>query len=121
LVYSEGILILLNIVKSNQRFGVQMNVKEFQKNSAEVVFKLDKKFSVNRTAQMALSQLLEELGELAKEVNKPALRNQQSNKEALEDEFADTTLQLVALAEMLNIDIEKAVEKKIKILAERHR
>jgi NTP pyrophosphatase (non-canonical NTP hydrolase) len=98
-----------------------MEVKDFQKKSAEVVFKLDKKFSVNRTEQMALSQLLEELGELAKEVNRPALRNQQFNREALEDEFADTTLQLVALAEKLNIDIEKAVKNKIKTLAERNK
>jgi len=98
-----------------------MEVKEFQKKSAEVVFKLDKKFSVNRTEQMALSQLLEELGELAKEANRPALRNQQFNKEALEDEFADTTLQLFALAEKLNINIEKSTEKKIKTLVEKHK
>ena len=97
-----------------------MEVKEFQKKSAEIVFLLDKKFSVKRTEQLALSQLIEELGELAKEVNRPALRNQPHNKEALEDEFADTALQLIALAEKLNIDVEKSVEKKIKKLIEKH-
>lgn len=98
-----------------------MEVKEFQKKSAEIVFALDKKYSVNRTEQMAMSQLVEELGELAKEVNRPALRNQPHNKEALEDEFADVALQFLALAQKLNIDVEKATEKKIKILIEKHK
>ena len=62
---------------------------------------------------------MEEIGELANEINKPKLRNKAINKESLKGEFADVVLQISVLADLLDVDIEEAVENKIKILKER--
>ena len=97
-----------------------MEVLEFQKVCSSIVKKIDKKYSIDRTEQVNISQLIEELGELAKEVNKEKLRGKKAEKSDLEDEFADVILQLLTLAETFEVDIEKAVKTKIKILKQRH-
>lgn len=96
-----------------------MDIKEFQKKCAEVVSKIDKKFEIERDSQLALSQFLEEIGELAKEVNLKKLRKKEPNKENLSGEFADVFLQLAMLADMHGVDIEEVTENKIKVLKER--
>ena len=55
-----------------------MDVKEFQRLAVETVDKIDEKAGLNRDAQLGVSQLIEELGELAKEANREKLRNQKS-------------------------------------------
>jgi len=96
-----------------------MNTKDFFKICADIVSAIDKKHEIERTPQLAFTQLIEEIGELAKDVNMPALRKKDPDKDNLAGEFADVLLQLVKLAEMHNVDLEKAVEKKIEILKER--
>ena len=39
-----------------------MDVREYQKLATEIIDKIDKKFNLNRDAQLNLSQLVEELG-----------------------------------------------------------
>lgn len=97
-----------------------MDMKEFQKLSVEIVDKIDKKLDVSRDAQLALSQLVEELGELARAVNSEKLRNKKPEKKALEDEFADAFLLLAKLADLFEVDLEKAVLDKIETLKIRH-
>lgn len=97
-----------------------MNIKEYQKLACEITDELDKKFDVKRDPQLSVSQLIEELGELAREINSEKLRNKKSAKEDLEQEFADVFLQLAKLADFFNIDLEKAILDKIKILKKRH-
>ena len=87
---------------------------------AEVVSKIDAKYNIARDPHFSFAQFIEEVGELAKEINKPKLRNKEIDRENLNGEFADVILQLFILAEMLGIDVEEAVESKIKILKERH-
>ena len=97
-----------------------METKELQKKAAEAVDAVDKKFNLKRDAQLNLSQLMEELGELAREVNLPVLRNRKPSKENLEDEFGDVLLQLSKLADLTGVDLEQAVLSKIEILKKRH-
>ena len=97
-----------------------METKEFQKKCTEIVKKLDQKYMVERDPQLSFVQLTEEIGEIAKEINKPRLRHKQVDRENLEGEFADVFLQFAILAQIFNVDLEKAVEAKIKILYERH-
>ena len=97
-----------------------MEVKEFQKLASDIVKKIDNKLNVDRDAQLNLSQLLEELGELARIVNFKKLRNKNPEKKDLEDEFADVFLQLSILADNFDIDLEKSVLDKIEILKKRH-
>jgi len=97
-----------------------MDIKEYQRLAAEMVDKIDRKFNINRDTQLNLSQLLEELGELARAANLERLRNKKPEKKELEDEFADVLLQLAKLADLFDIDLEKAILDKIEILKKRH-
>jgi len=94
-------------------------MKEFQKKYSEIVKKIDKKYGIQRDAHLSFTQLIEEVGELANEINKPKLRNKPLNKENLNGEFADVVLQISVLADLLEVDIEEAIENKIKVLKER--
>ena len=96
-----------------------METKEFQKKCADVVDKIDKKYGIDRDPQLTFTQLIEEIGELAKDVNLKRLRKQEPDKENLSGEFADVFLQLATLAEMHGVDLQEAVENKINKLKER--
>ena len=96
-----------------------MESTEFQKYCADVVSQIDNKFNIDRDAQLALCQLVEEIGELAKEVNRKKLRNKEAEFADLENEFADVFLQFAKLADMHGIDLEKSVAQKIERLKER--
>lgn len=97
-----------------------METKEFQKMCAEVVKKIDEKYNITRDPHFSFVQFMEEVGELAKEINKPKLRNKEIDRENLEGEFADVFLQFCILADMFDVDLEKSVELKNKVLKERH-
>jgi len=97
-----------------------METKEFQKKCAKIVKDIDAKYNVNRDPHFSFVQFMEEVGELAKEINKPKLRNKEIDRENLEGEFADVFLQFCILADMFDMDFEKAIEAKQKIFKERH-
>lgn len=93
-----------------------MDLKEYTK----IVKDLDEKFKVERDVHLTFVQMLEEIGELAKEINRPKLRHTEIDKENLKGEFADIFLQFLMLAELMGVDLEGAVEYKTKALKERH-
>lgn len=97
-----------------------MEAKEFQKYCSDIVRKIDKKFDIDRDAQLALAQLVEEIGELAKEINRKKLRHKDAELKDLENEFADVFLQFSMLASMHGVDIESSVERKIEKLKDRN-
>jgi len=96
-----------------------MEVIEFQKLCSLIARKIDKDKSIVRDGQFCISQLVEELGELAKEVNREKLRGIKPKKAELEDEFADVVFLLFDLVEYCDVDIEKAVLTKIETLKKR--
>lgn len=93
---------------------------DLQNKSAQIVKKIDQKYNIDRDIQLTISQLLEELGELVQVANLKRLRNREPRKEDLQDEFADVQIQLNALADQFDIDIDEAVLHKIEILKQRH-
>ncbi len=97
-----------------------MDIGEFQRACAGLVKGIDQKNGIERDSQMGLAQLMEELGELARELNSTRLRKKEPERESLEEEFADVFLLLFALAEMHGVDVEGAVEAKRAVLRERH-
>lgn len=97
-----------------------MQTRDFQKKCVEIVKKIDKKYGIKRDSYLSFMQLMEEVGELAKDINYPKLRNKEIDKDNLEGEFADIILQLAILADMFDVDFEKAVESKYEILKNRH-
>ena len=97
-----------------------MEIKEYQKLATKIVNDIDKKYNIDRDAQLNVSQLVEEIGELAKVANLERLRGKIPEKKDLEDEFADVLIQLAKLADMFDVNMEKAVLDKIEILKQRH-
>lgn len=97
-----------------------METKEFQEKCTKIVKEIDAKYNINRDVHFSFVQFIEEVGELAKEINKPKLRNKEIDMENLQGEFADVFLQFVILADKFDIDFEKAVEAKRKVFKERH-
>lgn len=98
-----------------------MNIKEFQKKCAKIVSDIDSRYNIKRDPHFSFTQLMEEIGELAKEINLPKLRNRKIDKANLKAEFADVILQLSILCKLFDIDFEEAVESKIRTLKERHK
>ena len=97
-----------------------MQTKDFQKKCTKIVKEMDDKFEIKRDPHLSFTQMMEEIGELAKDINYPKLRNKEIDKDNLEGEFADVILQLAVLADLFDIDLEKAVESKYEILKNRH-
>lgn len=97
-----------------------MDVKEYKRLATEIVDRIDKKFSIKRDVQLTISQLVEELGELVRVANYQRLRGKKPKKKELEDEFADVFIQLGKLADTFDINLEKAILDKIKLLKKRH-
>lgn len=90
------------------------------KKYTNLVFEIDKKYKVKRDVSLTFIQLLEEVGELAKEINKPVLRNSEMDRENLKGEFADVFLQFITLAELLDVDLKESLDGKVEILKKRH-
>lgn len=78
-----------------------LNVSEFQKMMRQLYFHRDSKRGIDGTYKW-LKEELEELGEALK----------MNDKKALEDEFADVMAWLASLANIINIDLEKAAFNK---------
>ncbi|MFA5030971.1 MAG: hypothetical protein WC495_05280 [Patescibacteria group bacterium] len=86
-----------------------MQVKEFQNKIVEFSRAWDKKRNVEYTEQLTLIHLVEELGELAREyVNQEARKDKFSPAE-LDNAVGDALMQLVKLAYLRGLDIEKLV------------
>lgn len=87
----------------------------------KIIKDIDAKYKIDRDQYLTFTQLVEEIGELAKEINTPRLRNKEIDYENLKGEFADVILQVFILAKMLNIDVEEAVKYKVEILKNKHK
>ncbi|MHA1590332.1 MAG: MazG nucleotide pyrophosphohydrolase domain-containing protein [Candidatus Njordarchaeales archaeon] len=78
-----------------------LTFKEFQKIIRDAYFERDSARGLDRTFMW----FIEEVGELAR-----AIKN--GNRENIEEEIADVAAWLVSIANLLNVDIEKAILKK---------
>ena len=58
-----------------------METNNLQKRCVEVVKRIDKKYDLDRDKYLTFTQLVEEIGELGREVNTPKLRNKEVLKE----------------------------------------
>ncbi len=98
-----------------------METRAFQNLCAEIVEKIDKKYKIERDQHFSFVQLMEEVGELARAINRPKLRNKKLDQDNINEEFADVFLQLAILAKMYKVDFEEVVKTKSKELEKRHR
>ena len=97
-----------------------MEVKELQSKINETIELIDEKTGVEHNVNNTFLHLIEELGEVANQINKPNIRNEKIRKEDLSDELGDVLLLITRIAHLHDISIEEAVEGKIKKLKEIH-
>ena len=80
-----------------------MQLKEFQKLIYDLYFHRDKKRGIYKT----FFWFIEEVGELS-----TALKQEINNKKAISEEMADVIAWVISLANLLDIDLEKALKNK---------
>jgi NTP pyrophosphatase (non-canonical NTP hydrolase) len=105
-----------------------MQIKELQKFIKKEDKRLRKKFSKEDEEKRILARMVkvtEEVGELADEVlgyNSMQRKEKldKHEKDNLSDEFADVVITTFLLAEIMKVDIEKALEHKIKKIDKRY-
>lgn len=98
-----------------------MNLQEFQKKATAIVKKLDGKQGITHDSGMVLLHLVEEFGEIARELYNEKSGRDNIDKDNLGQEIADVIILLAQLANCYNLDLEEILEKKLKILEERYR
>ena len=89
-------------------------MQEFQKEIVMFVKAWEKKRGTAPTAEDTFIHLTEEIGELAREYVNKKERPGDYSAEKLEDSIGDALMQLVRLADIHNLDIEKIVRKIIR-------
>ena len=97
-----------------------MEVKELQNKADEIIKIMDRTLGINHDADKTIIHILEELGEIARQINNKNIRGIGQDKENLEEEIADVLILTLRLASIYEIDVEKAILNKIEKLKERH-
>lgn len=97
-----------------------MDAKEIQNKVDEIINKIDTKLNVNHDANHTIIHLIEEIGELARQINNKNIRNIEQDKANIEEELADVLILTMRLANIYNVDTESAIIGKINKLKQRH-
>ena len=86
-----------------------MEVKDFQNKIVEFMAAWDKKRKVVPNEQVTFIHLVEEVGELAREYVNKEKRKEDYSEEELTNAIGDIFMQLVKLANLRGLDIEKVI------------
>lgn len=97
-----------------------MEIKEFKEQVLRTFSEMDKLPNRRKhTKQSAVIHLVEEIGEIARQVTSEYHRPEKFNKDNLGTELADTMMFIVLLSELYNIDISKEMQNSIKRVEEK--
>jgi NTP pyrophosphatase (non-canonical NTP hydrolase) len=91
-----------------------MNINKFQEEVIRTFSEMDK--MPNRkehTGQSAVIHLVEEVGEIARQITNEYHRPEKFSKENLGEELADLMMFIVLLAKIYNINISEEMQKSI--------
>jgi len=95
-------------------------MNEIQIKSNEIVDRIDKKMKGVHDNDTTMIHLMEEIGEISRQIYNQKMGRGALDKENLAEEIADVSMLLNKLATLNGVDVEKAVDDKIKLLKERH-
>lgn len=91
-----------------------MEIKEAQTEAFALVEDWNRRQNAEHNPQTVFPHLIEEVGEVARELNHYISNwRQEPNKERLEEEMADVFIQLCILAKDNEIELDEAVSKKL--------
>lgn len=91
-----------------------MDIRQFQKEILEVFSQMDRMPNRQKhTKQSAVIHLVEEIGEIARQVTSEYHRPEKFNKENLGTELADTLMFIAVLAQLYDVDLSKEMQESI--------
>lgn len=93
---------------------------ELQKKSSEIIDIIDRKMKGIHDNDTTMIHLMEELGEISRQIYSQKMGRDKFDRENLAEEIADVTMLLNKLATLNEIDVETAVNNKINNLKKRH-
>jgi NTP pyrophosphatase (non-canonical NTP hydrolase) len=98
-----------------------MEISEAQKQSFEVLENINNKHNVKHEPGSMYLSLMEEIGEVARELSKKQRNSQRGdfNKEKLADELADVISRTLVIAEDNDINLDEAFQNKLIKIKER--
>jgi len=96
-----------------------MEIKKFQKKADEIINSIDGKIGIEHDVNNAFMHLIEEVGEVANQLNKPNIRNEEIEKQKLAEELCDVLIFIARIANIHSIDLEDAIEGKINKLKQK--
>jgi len=96
-----------------------MEVKELQEIIKEHVSQMDERYRCVHNSESTFNHIIEEIGEVANQINKPKIRNEQIIKQELSDEIADVFILLTHLCSLYNIETEECILNKLRKLKQR--
>lgn len=92
-----------------------MEIKEAQKESFELLERINNQQNVKHNPENTFMSLVEEVGEAARELSKKQKNTKRGNfnKEELADELSDIISRTLVIAEDNKIDMDKAFQNKL--------
>ncbi len=90
-----------------------MQVREWQNKIIKFIEQWDKKRKITPSEQETFNHLVEEVGEIARQLVNKDSRQSQFKPDELNNAIADTLMQLVKLAYLRGLDIEELILKII--------
>jgi len=96
-----------------------MDIKEIQKKAVEIIETRLSKKEVEPNVDLTMTHLIEEIGELASQINNKKMKRKEFDLHNIGEEIADCILLLTYLAKQHNLNIEDSLKDKIKSLGER--
>lgn len=96
-----------------------MKIREMQEKAVDLIRRIDEKNKGDHGNEAIFAHTIEEIGEIARELYNQKSGRKELDKENLAGEIADVCMLLSQLAKNFDIDLQKAVEKKIRELEER--
>ena len=89
-----------------------MDIKTFQKEVEDLFNKISEKRGEKRTEEEIFIHLIEEIGEIARQLTNKKLRKEKFDPKNLEEEISDSILFLTYLASLYKIDLEESLKKR---------
>ncbi len=95
-------------------------MKEQQEKINRVIEDIDKKMKGKHDSDTTIIHLMEEIGEISRQLYSKKIGRTEIDIKNLEEEIADCIMLLNRLATLYNIDVDEAINNKIFELKKRH-
>ncbi|MCD6590993.1 MAG: hypothetical protein J7K72_03395, partial [Candidatus Aenigmarchaeota archaeon] len=93
-----------------------MDIKTFHKEVEELFNKISDKRGQKHTEEEIFIHLIEEIGEIARQLTNKKIREEKFDHKNLEEEISDSIMFLIYLASLYKIDLENSLKKDVEKL-----